>query len=115
MHNFFVPAKRQNPGQIAEQELPGMPPKGKRSSPAQKLQREIEEYTWAMRGETGPLIAQAVAAQLLGVSKQRVFQLVEAGRLGRWEFFNAPFVSLPEVVRFKSLQRPTGVRTGDAA
>ncbi len=103
-------AKRENPSQIADQELPGMPPKGKKLTSAQKLERDIEEYTRAMVGETGPLIAQTVAAQVLGMSRQRVFQLVESGRLSRWEFFNAPYVSLPEVVRFKAIPRPHGSR-----
>jgi hypothetical protein len=86
-----------------------MPPKGKKLTAAQKLERDIEEYTRAMTGDTGPLIAQTVAAQLLGMSRQRVFQLVTSGRLSRWKFFNAPYVSLPEVIRFKATDRPSGV------
>lgn len=91
--------------QAEQWELPGMPPKGRRLSPAQKLQRDIEEYQRVMTTEAGPLITQMVAARLLGVSKQRVFALVNGGRLRRWEFFCMPYVSLPEVIRFRAERR----------
>jgi hypothetical protein len=82
-----------------------MPPKKGKLSPAEKLQREIEQYRRAMTTESGPLISQAVAARMLGVSRQRVFILMNRGRLTKWEFFDVPYLSLPEVIKFRDSRR----------
>lgn len=98
--------KKKNP--LTEQELPGMPPAGVKLSRKEKLKRDIEEYTRAMQGEAGPLIIRSVAADVLGLSTQRVHQLVDAGRLRIWEYFDVKYVSLPEVLDFGKSHRPTG-------
>jgi len=97
---------------IQEQELPGMPPpsSGKRLSRKEKFKREIEEYTRVMKGEAGPLVVRKVAAELLGLTRQRVDQLADRGKLRTWQFFDARYLSLPEVTAFRSVDRPTGVR-----
>lgn len=87
-----------------------MPPKGKKLTAAQKLQRDIEEYTRVMKGEAGPLIGRLDAARVLGISRQRVMQLVQAGRLQLWEFFDDKYVSLPAVLAFRKLERGPGTR-----
>jgi hypothetical protein len=93
---------------LEELELPGMPPRGKKLSKTQKLQKDIEEYALAMQGEAGPLIIRSVAAVVLGLSTQRVHQLVDAGRLRIWEYFDVKYVSLPEVLSFGKLDRLPG-------
>jgi len=93
--------RKQNKANLEGQELPGMPEKGPALSRAQKLKREIEEYTRAMKGEAGPLIGRSDAARVMGVSRQRVEELVQHGRLDVWQFFDAKFVSLPQVLKFE--------------
>jgi len=95
---------------IEERELPGMPPREAKVklTRKEKMKRDIEEYTRAMQGEAGPLIIRSVAAEVLGLSTQRVHQLVDAGRLRIWEYFDVKFVSLPEVLDFGKMDRPNG-------
>jgi hypothetical protein len=101
---------------IEEAELPGMPaPVAKRRlSRKEKFKLELEEYRRVMQGETGPLIVRTVAAELLGVSRQRVDQLVDLGRLSAWQFFDARYLSLPELISFSQVARPTGLRRSAA-
>lgn len=100
---------------IEEVELPGMPPREAKLTRKEKMKRDIEEYTRAMQGEAGPLIIRSVAADVLGLSTQRVHQLVDAGRLRIWEYFDVKFVSLPEVLDFGKMDRPSGKRVEAAA
>jgi hypothetical protein len=106
----WVRVRRTKKHPLEEQELPGMPPKSKKLSAAQKMQREIEEYAFAMQGEAGPLVIRSVAARVLGLSTQRVHQLVDAGRLRTWDFFDATYVSLPDVLAFQTAPRSLGGR-----
>lgn len=87
-----------------------MPPPSAKLSRKERFRREIEEYRRVMQGEAGPLIVRNVAAELLGLSRQRVDQLADRGRLRTWQFFDARYLSLPEVAAFKTLDRPSGVK-----
>jgi hypothetical protein len=99
---------------LEEQELPGLKVARRAPTAEQKLRLEIEEYQRAQQ-QDGPLISQTVAARIVGLSRQRVSQLLEAGRLRRWDFFDQPYVSLPEIQNFKTLDRPIGRRISYAA
>jgi hypothetical protein len=56
----------------------------------------------------GALVPPYVAAGLLGVSQQRVSQLMKAGRLERIEFEGQPFVTENSIVDFARSERKNG-------
>jgi hypothetical protein len=56
----------------------------------------------------GGLIPQAQAARVLGLTKQRVNDLVQAGRLREHDFFGKNFIAGSDIVAFQKLRRRTG-------
>ena len=56
----------------------------------------------------GGLLPQSAAATALGVSRQRVHQLVEEGTLNHWTFYGMKWLSENEVVSFAKLHRGEG-------
>lgn len=56
----------------------------------------------------GGLVPQSTAARILGLSKQRVNDLVADGRLREHDFFGKNFISCADIEAFKKLDRPSG-------
>jgi hypothetical protein len=56
----------------------------------------------------GGLVPQSIAATLLGVTRQRVHQLVSEGTLGHWGFYGMNWLSEKELFSFAKLNRQQG-------
>jgi hypothetical protein len=56
----------------------------------------------------GGLVPQSAVATALGVSRQRVHQLVTEGTLSHWTFYGMKWLSENEVVSFAKLHRGEG-------
>lgn len=56
----------------------------------------------------GMVIPASLAAKVLGVSRQRVFQLIEDGRLENVEMNGHNFVTEASVIQFAKAERKTG-------
>ena len=63
--------------------------------------------------EVGGLIPPALAASLLDVSRQRVHNMIERGRINSWMFFGDRYVSAAEVHAFMASERKPGPKPGD--
>jgi hypothetical protein len=97
-------------GTDQQMELAGMPPvEVSKLSESQRLRREIERFQ-RISAEVGPLIAPVVAARVLRVSKTRLTQLMQVGRLSRWEILGHPYVALSEVRDFRDAPKAKGGR-----
>jgi hypothetical protein len=58
--------------------------------------------------QRGGLVPQSTVATILGVSRQRVHQLVTEGTLSHWTFYGMKWLSQEEVVAFAKLNRKAG-------
>ena len=102
---------------VVNDELPGMPEH--LTAPARKGSRAWKREEWKRfrdlsahhRGLTTPLFAQI----LLGVSKQRVFQLIDAGHLPTVEVFGKRFLFCDVLEEFSQLQRDNTFRYSEVA
>jgi hypothetical protein len=56
----------------------------------------------------GGLVPMSAVATILGVSRQRVHQLVDEGTFKHWVFYGMKWLSQEEVVSFAKLNRPKG-------
>jgi|SRR5271170_1647099 len=56
----------------------------------------------------GGLVPQSIVATVLGVSRQRVHQLIEEGTFSHWDFYGKKWLSQEEVVSFAKLNRQAG-------
>jgi hypothetical protein len=56
----------------------------------------------------GGLVPQSMVGTILGVSRQRVHQLVAEGVFSHWTFYGMKWLSQNEVVAFGKLQRRAG-------
>ena len=56
----------------------------------------------------GGLVPQSVVPTILGVSRQRVHQLVEEGTFSYWTFYGMKWMSQDEVISFAKLNRQAG-------
>ena len=56
----------------------------------------------------GGLVPMSAVATILGVSRQRVHQLVDEGTFKHWTFYGMKWLSQEEVVSFAKLNRPKG-------
>ena len=56
----------------------------------------------------GGLVPQAQAARILGLSKQRINDLVAGGRLREHDFFGKNFIACSDIEKFQGLKRPSG-------
>ena|SRR5208282_5425344 len=56
----------------------------------------------------GGLVPQSVVPTILGVSRQRVHQLVEEGTFSYWTFYGMKWLSQDEVISFAKLNRQAG-------
>jgi hypothetical protein len=71
------------------------------------LEGEFQEFERASKW-AGGLVPQAQAALILGLSKQRVNDLVAEGRLMEHDFFGKNFISCSDIKAFRKLTRPSG-------
>ena len=56
----------------------------------------------------GALIPPSLAAEVLDVSKQRAYELIEKGRLRRFDFFGKTWVCESDVLEFAASDRKAG-------
>jgi hypothetical protein len=56
----------------------------------------------------GGLVPQSTVATILGVSRQRVHQLVQEGTFNHWTFYGMKWLSQQEVASFAKLNRQQG-------
>jgi excisionase family DNA binding protein len=93
-----------------EQELPGMP-EAKAPAPKSRewLKAEVKRL-WKFGREHNGVLLPSQAAFLLGISRQRVYQLVEQGRLHVHEFAGRQYIAGDEVDAFEQLERHSGFR-----
>jgi hypothetical protein len=71
------------------------------------IDEEFRRFRQASRREGG-LMTQANAAFVLNLSKQRLSDLVQSGRLHWHQFFNTKFLSCQETADFQKLKRIPG-------
>jgi hypothetical protein len=95
-----------------ENELPGMPaptaPKLRKGSRAW-ISSEMSRFK-QLSAEHHGLTQPAMAALALGLSRQRVCQLMGAGHLRSFEIMGKPFVSCTDIEAFAKLERDSGFR-----
>lgn len=95
-----------------ENELPGMPapsaPKLRKGSRAW-IGAEMSRFR-SLSVEHDGLTQPFMAALVLGVSKQRVSQLMGAGHLRSFEVMGKSFLSCRDIEQFAKLERDTGFR-----
>jgi excisionase family DNA binding protein len=84
-----------------------------KGSPAWKFReiRRFKELAAQHQGLTSTFFAQIA----LGVSKQRVYQLIESGRLPAFEILGKKLIPCDELERFAALERSSGFRYGSSA
>jgi hypothetical protein len=58
--------------------------------------------------DKGALVPPALAAKLLGVSRQRIWQLLDAGKLERLDFEGHAFITERSIVAWAKMERKTG-------
>jgi hypothetical protein len=83
-------------------------------TPVHTFRQELEAFSRASVEESG-LINSNQAAIYLGVSAQRVHQLVDRRKLTPHRFLGRVYISFTELEEFAKLERPTGrpVTTGE--
>lgn len=76
--------------------------------PKRKKNKWDEAREMQLIQQSEGLIGMADAGELLGLSRQRVHQLVSSGRFTRFEFLGKPYLSLKAVREFQDMERPSG-------
>jgi hypothetical protein len=98
-------------------ELPGMPqssPKTPRNGSVAWVKMEWARFR-DLAAEHRGLTSAAMTAMALGVCRQRVYQLIEAGHLRTFEVMGKQFVSCADIEAFQQLDRHPGFRYEVAA
>jgi hypothetical protein len=72
-----------------------------------RIVADIREYVRLTKLHGG-LLPQSFVATILGVSRQRVHQLVEEGTFSHWTFYGMKWLSQEEVFSFARLNRQKG-------
>jgi hypothetical protein len=80
---------------------------GKRSKGLFDFLKDWREFSRISKLQGG-LVPVSVVPNILGVSRQRVHQLVEEGTFSHWTFYGKKWVSQDEVVAFAKLNRQAG-------
>ncbi len=99
---------------VVNEELPGMPPratprKGSLAWTISEVQR-FRELSRKHGGLTNPMFCSVV----LAVSNQRIYQLMDAGRLPSVEIFGKRYVPCDDLEAFAALERSSSTRYADA-
>lgn len=58
--------------------------------------------------DNGPLCQVSLAAKLMDVSRQRMYQLIDEGTFRSWEFFGHRYVCANDVKAFMEVERKSG-------
>jgi hypothetical protein len=82
-------------------------PKAKRYKGLLSFLTDWHEFSRISKSNGG-LVPQSVVATILGVSRQRVHQLIEEGTFSHWSFYGKKWLSQKEVVSFAKLNRQAG-------
>jgi len=82
-------------------------PKKENSSVLRGMMENVREFV-RLTNLHGGLLPQSAVATVLGVSRQRVHQLVEEGTFSHWTFYGMKWLSQKEVVSFAKLNRQQG-------
>lgn len=95
------------------EELPGMPPANtpRAGSRAWKV-AEFKRFR-ALCEQEGGLTMPIVAALMVGVSRQRIHQLIESGHLRGFNVFGRNYVSCNGLEAFLELERDASFRYGE--
>lgn len=97
-------------GMDAEQELPGMPEK-RAPRPGSMGWAKAEWHRFrTLSAIHGGLTQPSMAAMALGVSRQRVHQLVQEDLLTVHYIFGKPYIACNELADFRLLERDTQTR-----
>lgn len=59
-------------------------------------------------GETGGLVLVHVGQELLGVSRQRIYDMIEFKRIRSWDFFGRKYVCIDDISEFVNSERKPG-------
>jgi hypothetical protein len=89
------------------QSSPGSAPKDKKSTGVRGILEDVREFVRLTKLHGG-LVPQSAVATILGVSRQRVHQLVQEGTFTHWTFYGMKWLSEKEVVSFAKLNRQQG-------
>lgn len=96
-------------------ELPGMPaPRPPKRGSRAWVTLESKRYDKFLRKEGGA-VAPFIAALMLGVSRQRVHQLIDSGHLDHNTFFERIFIGFDTLMQFKALERSPQFRYDEIA
>lgn len=96
-------------------ELPGMPaPVPAREGTGAWAKYQLKLFHELSVSEGG-LMPPTVAADITGLSRARIAQLLDAGQLRRVEVAGRPYVSVREVEGLLTRHRPSGVHVGKKA
>ncbi len=82
-------------------------PKKEKSTVMRGVMDDIREFVRLTKLHGG-LVPQSAVATILGVTRQRVHQLVEEGTLNHWTFYGMKWLSQKDVVSFAKLNRQQG-------
>lgn len=82
-------------------------PKGAKSTGIRGMLDDIREFAKLTKLHGG-LVPMSAVATILGVSRQRVHQLVDEGTFKHWMFYGMKWLSQEEVVSFAKLNRHQG-------
>jgi DNA-binding XRE family transcriptional regulator len=95
-----------------ERELPGMPaPTVPRKGSLAHTRAQFHLFRDLSRKHHG-LTQVSVAAVAIGVSRQRVYQLIEEGRLPTFDILGKIYLPCDEVEAFAAVERDTCTRYG---
>jgi len=82
-------------------------PRAKRGYGLRGLLEDVREFKRIVKLQGG-LVPQSAVPTVLGLSRQRVHQLVSEGTLSHWTFYGMNWLSQDEVVSFAKLNRQQG-------
>ena len=85
----------------------GSPTTQKKSCGLRGILADMREFKRLAKLQGG-LVPQSAAATALGISRQRIHQLVAEGTLSHWTFYGMKWLSENEVVSFAKLHRGEG-------
>jgi hypothetical protein len=98
---------------MAELELPGMPKANPPRKGSAAWRRAELNRIFELGEKHGGLTTVWVAQMVLGLCRQRVYQLMADGRLQSVEILGKKFIACDDLLAFAELERPTGVRWED--
>ncbi len=92
---------------IQNRSAAGDVPKEEKSTGVRGVMEDIRGFVRLTKLHGG-LVPQSAVGTILGVSRQRVHQLVQEGTFSHWTFYGMKWLSQKEVVSFAKLNRQEG-------